>query len=490
MNLKHNSMKKFFILLSLVNLLFSKGMAQQIKANFSYSTFYSPTNEPYLETYLYFNGNSLKYKLNSNNNWQATVEVTYIFKQGDKIVDFKKYNIQSPEATDSNAVKVNFYDQQRIALSNGKYDFEISLRDLNLSEKNFSTTQEIEIDYKVDEIQLSDITLIESFKKSETKNILTKSGYDLMPYASDFFPEDFEKMLFYVEVYNTEKVLAKDEPFLINYFIESFESKQIVGSYRGFKRETPKTVNPLLTSFDIQKLPSGNYNLVVEIKNKENKTITLKKVFFQRSNPSANELLISDDYVNSFVAVISPAELEEYIKSTSPISTQIELNFAKNQLSNKDPELMRQYFYNFWLTRNSSNPEEEWKKYKELVKTAETEFSTSIKKGYETDRGRIFLKYGKPNTLTEMKNETSTYPYEIWHYYGIEGRSNVKFIFYSPDIVSNDYPLLHSTLPGEIYNAQWKVELHKRTNQPRDLNETKPRDYMHDRTDEFFTLPR
>ncbi|HRP59730.1 MAG TPA: hypothetical protein PK833_05510, partial [Vicingus sp.] len=84
-----------------------------IKANFSYSTFYSPTNEPYLETYLYFNGNSLKYKLNSNNNWQATVEVTYIFKQGDKIVDFKKYNIQSPEATDSNAVKVNFYDQQR-----------------------------------------------------------------------------------------------------------------------------------------------------------------------------------------------------------------------------------------------------------------------------------------------------------------------------------------------------------------------------------------
>lgn len=471
-------------------MLSNNGMAQQIKANFSFSTFSSPTNDPYIETYLYFNGSSLVYKTNSNNKLQATIEVTYIFKQGDKIVDFKKYNVQSPEAADSLATKLNFYDQQRIPLPNGKYDFEIVLKDINSPEKEFTTLQELDIDYKGTNIELSDITLIESFKKSETKNILTKSGYDMLPYTADFYPEDFEKMLFYVEVYNTEKVLEKDEPFLIDYFIESYESKQIAGNYRSFKRETPKTVNALLTSFDIQKLPSGNYNLVVEIKNKENKSLALKKVFFQRSNPAANEILVSSDYINSFVTAISPTELEDFIKSTSPISSQIELNFAKNQLSNKDPELMRQYFYNFWLTRNSANPEEEWKKYRELVKTAEKEFSTSIKKGYETDRGRIFLKHGKPNTLTEMKNETSTYPYEIWHYYGIEGRSNVKFIFYSPDIISNDYPLLHSTLPGEIFNAQWKVELHKRTNQPRDINETQPREYMHDRTDEFFALPR
>lgn len=483
-------MKKFFIFSILALMLSNNGMAQQIKANFSYSTFSSPTNEPYIETYLYFNGSSLVYKTNSNNKLQATVEVTYIFKQGDKIVDFKKYNVQSPEATDSLAEKLNFYDQQRIPLPNGKYDFEIVLKDINSPVKEFTTFQELDIDYKGTNIELSDITLIESFKKSETKNILTKSGYDMLPYTADFYPEDFEKMLFYVEVYNTEKVLEKDEPFLIDYFIESYESKQIAGNYRSFKRETPKTVNALLTSFDIQKLPSGNYNLVVEIKNKENKSLALKKVFFQRSNPAANEILVSSDYINSFVTTISPTELEDFIKSTSPISSQIELNFAKNQLSNKDPELMRQYFYNFWLTRNAANPEEEWKKYRELVKTAEKEFSTSIKKGYETDRGRIFLKHGKPNTLTEMKNETSTYPYEIWHYYGIEGRSNVKFIFYSPDIISNDYPLLHSTLPGEIFNAQWKVELHKRTNQPRDINETQPREYMHDRTDEFFALPR
>jgi hypothetical protein len=92
--------------------------------------------------------------------------------------------------------------------------------------------------------------------------------------------------------------------------------------------------------------------------------------------------------------------------------------------------------------------------------------------------------------LSELKNEPSSYPYEIWHYYSVEGRSNVKFIFYNPDVISNDYPLLHSTLPGEIYNAQWKVDLHKRTNVTRQIDQENPREYDQDKTNEYFALPK
>lgn len=483
-------MKRFVLTSILVLLAFQAILAQGIKASFSYSTFYSPNNEPYLETYLNFEGNSIKYVQNNEKKWQGTVEITYIFKKGDSIVDFKKYNLQSPLYNDSISVKSNFFDEQRISIPNGKYDFEISLRDVKTTNKAYSTIQQLEINYSPSNIALSDITLIESFKKTEEKTILSKSGYDLLPYTSDYFPEGFEKLLFYVEIYNAEKTMKTDTAFLINYFIESYENNQIVGNYRSFKRESPKPVNLLLSSFDIKKLPSGNYNLVVELRNKNNELLAFKKIFFQRSNSGANELLISDDYINSFVMLMSAEEVEASIKSLAPLSTKVELNFAKNQLSAKDPDLMRQYFYNFWLTRNATQPEEEWKKYKELVKIADTRFSTSIKKGYETDRGRIFLKYGKPNTISELKDEPSSYPYEIWHYYGIEGKSNVKFIFYSTDIISNDYPLLHSTMPGEIYNASWKVELHKRTNQPRDINETNPREYSQDKTEEYFSLPK
>ena len=183
-------------------------------------------------------------------------------------------------------------------------------------------------------------------------------------------------------------------------------------------------------------------------------------------------------------------QLEEHIKSLEPISTPIEINFANNQLKGKDIDLMQQYFYNFWLTRNENDPKKEWETYMKNVNMVNEKYSTTIKKGYITDRGRTFLKHGKPNSISERKNEPSAHPYEIWHYYQTEKFSNIKFVFYDPDGISNDYPMLHSTLPGEINNPQWRISLHNRTNQPRDPAETQNRDHYGGRSDDFFNNPR
>jgi GWxTD domain-containing protein len=483
-------MKKLILLLLIGCLVSPFVEAANMQANFTYCSFYNQEKGPYLETYLSFVGESLIYKKNENGKFQSGVEVVLIFKQADKIIDYKKYNLLSYEYDDSLAVKTNMIDQQRISLPNGDYDFEISLRDINTTEQPFVNTQKLKIDYNENEISISDIELIESFKKTEEKGILSKSGFDLLPYTSDFFSEDFEKIAFYAEVYNASKIFGENEDFLINTYIESYETKNIIGNYKSFKREKAKPVNVVFSSFNIEKLPSGNYSLVVEARSKTNELLISKKIFFQRSNPSVSTLLISDDYINSFVTQMSNSQLEDNIKCLVPISSKSELSFAENQLGASDIELKRQFFYNFWLTRNPTNPEEEWKKYKELVDITQDKFATSIKRGYETDRGRVFLKHGKPNTLSELKNEPSSYPYEIWHYYSVEGRSNVKFIFYNPDVISNDYPLLHSTLPGEIYNAQWKVDLHKRTNVTRQIDQENPREYDQDKTNEYFALPK
>ena len=81
-----------------------------------------------------------------------------------------------------------------------------------------------------------------------------------------------------------------------------------------------------------------------------------------------------------------------------------------------------------------------------------------MRKGYETDRGRIYLKYGPPNTITDRPNEPSAYPYQIWHCYALQ-RFNKKDSFLSSDLVSNDYVILHSTLQGEYFNNNWKTDL-------------------------------
>lgn len=480
---------KLFLIITFFFFSF-QSFAGNLKAYFTYCTFNSPEKGPYIETYLSVIGNSTNYKKNENGKLQSSVEVTLVFKQSDSVKTFKKYNLLSPELTDSTAEKVNFMDQQRISLPNGNYEFEISLKDIYSEEAPFHSTQTLNIDYPNDKISISDIELIESLKETKSKSIISKSGYDIIPYTSDFYPEDFNKIAFYTELYNTDKVLGKDEPFLLSYYIESKESGKVVGNYSSFSRETAKPVNVVLNSFTIEKLPSGNYNLVVEAKNKTNELLIRKKIFFQRSNPEATPLLVSQDYLNSFVANMSKEELSEHIASIEPISTQVEKDFAVNQLKGKDEELMRQYFYNFWITRNDVDPELDWNKYYEQVKITNKLFSTGIKKGYATDRGRIYLRHGKPNTRSVFTSEPNAYPYEIWHYYKIDNFSNKRFVFYNPDVITNDYPLLHSDMQGYINYPQWKVQLHKRTNQPIDMDTQEQQGHYGSRATDFFNNPR
>ncbi len=483
-------MKKSLLLILVTFLTCFSLSAENLKAYFTYCTFNSPENGPYIETYLSVVGNSVIYQQNAANNYQGTIEVTLIFKQGDEIKKFKKYNLLSPEVKDSLAIKDNFIDQQRISLLNGDYEFEILIKDINSANPPFKSTQILTINYPKDKITISDVELVESIKKTTSKSIITKSGYDIIPYTSDFYPESFDKIAFYTEIYNTNKILGENESFLINYFIESTETNNVAGTFKGFSRETTQPVNVMLKSFSIEELPSGNYNLVIEARNKTNEVLATKKIFFQRSNPKATPILLSDNYINTFVDNMNAAEIAEYIKSVEPISNNIEINFANNQLKGKDETLMKQYFYNFWITRNQTDPETEWKNYLELVNSTNKLFSTGIKKGYTTDRGRTYLKYGKPNTRSEFKSEPSAYPYEIWHYYKIEGFSNKKFIFYSPDVVTNDYPLLHSDMPGHINNPQWKVQLHKRTNQPIDMEDPNNSGHYGNRANDYYNNPR
>jgi len=478
-------MLKYLLTLLITVLISSQLYSNNLKAYFTYSTFYSPSDGPYIETYLSIIGNSAVF-----NNNQAVIEITYVFKQGEEIKKFKKYNLLSPTLKDSLAEKPDFADQQRISLPNGNYDFEITIRDTNSTTPPFKSIQKISLDYTQDKITVSDIELVEALTKSETKSILSKGGYDILPYTSDFYPESFEKIAFYVEIYNTDKILSNYEEYLINYAIEASESKATIGNHKGFIREKVKPVSIVLKSFPIKNLPSGNYNLVIEVRNKSNELVTSKKIFFQRSNPQVTPIILSDDFQNSFVNKIPAENLKEYIECIQPISTNIEVSFATNQLKGNDETLMRQFFYNFWITRNDVEPEKEWNKYYKKVEITQQQFATAIKKGYETDRGRVFLKYGKPNSRMEVKSEPNSYPYEIWHYYQAKNFSNTKFVFYNPDLITNDYPLLHSNLPGELKNPQWKVQLHKRTNSPIDMNEKNNSEHWGDRAGDYYNNPR
>jgi GWxTD domain-containing protein len=480
-------MKKLFVFIfCIASVVFNSLANSKVTAYLTFASFNVPAKTPYIETYLSIIGNSVKFIKNNDGKFQGAVDISISFTQNGEFKTGQKYTLNSPTTSDTSLGSPNFIDQQRFSLSNGSYVMEVSISDKNNpAEKPFSTQVPITINFTEDRVLLSDFQLLESYTKSSQPSIITKSGYDLIPYVSTFYPENIQKLKFYSEIYNSKKIIGNEQKMVINYFIETYEKRTKLNDYTAFSKQNTNDVNILLAELDISKLPSGNYNLVVEVRDKENKIQAEQKLFFQRQN-SKGLLSYTDlksvEVKNTFVTAYTNVDtLSEYIRCIRPISGFSEVQYAQNQLKEKNLESMQQFFYNFWHSRNEKEPQLTWLEYYKEVMKVNKEFTTYGLKGYDTDRGRVYLQYGAPDQRSKVDVEPSAYPYEIWEYsrlvdkallttYPDNKQSNKKFVFYNPDLVTNKYTLIHSTAQGETYNTRWEMLIHKRDTQSNDYD--------------------
>lgn len=447
--------------LVVISLLFSSTVSSTDLSAYLYmAQFKSPVDGPYIETYLDIVGNTVKFQNNTDGEFQSKLEILFLFKQNNEIKVFEKYILESPIVTDTSLNYPNFTDVQRIAIENGIYNFELKIKDLYDTTNVFTYKNIVTIDMSAD-YTFSDIELIESHKKSTKESIINKNGVDLLPYISSFFPTHIDTLTFYAELYSN----AKTNDFLLQYYIEDIKSKKALNEFTYSNKINLKRVKPIFTSLNIEDLKTGNYNLVLSLRSKENVELCQKIFFFQRYN---DRIIETTDTINiktysiaELAGISEIAQMEDYVKSIFPIMNQKQIYRANNALGSKDIDIIKNFFNSFWGSY-SNDPEGDWAIYKIQLDRVNLSYSSQIKKGYETDRGSIFLRFGPPNDINRSEHEPSTYPYEIWHYYKIGTETNKKFIFYNPELVGADYHILHSDVRGEKYNPNWQLDLTKR----------------------------
>jgi GWxTD domain-containing protein len=459
-------MKKILLICTLaIFVLPITSEAKKLKAYLSYYTFNTPEQEPYLETHISVNGNSVEYTKNKKNLFQGSIGITIIIKQDELIISAEKFNLLSPELTDTTNIASNFIDQKRYKLPNGKYNFELTIVD-NGNEKNKEVVkQDFEINYEKNKISISDIILLESYAKASANKQFNRNGLEMIPFVNNFLPTNVSKLIFYSEIYNTQ-LLTANETYLLSYYLQNANGSNKLSNYTQNKKVLAKDVIVLLNEFDISLLPSGSYYVVVELRNRNNEIIASKSNFFQRSNKALSGDISSISGIafdNSFAAKYNKEEMIENIKCLAPISIQQELDYTKTLLANDDETLMRQYLIYFWEKRHPGESAIKWAEYEEQVKIVNAKFSSPFTKGYASDRGYIFLKYGAPNNIRFNDMDNQAYPYEIWQYFKIKTFSNRKFVFFSPDNIRNEMVLLHSNLVGERNDPQWKYKIMART---------------------------
>ena len=115
------------------------------------------------------------------------------------------------------------------------------------------------------------------------------------------------------------------------------------------------------------------------------------------------------------------------------IITDEELQAFKHLSNDEERD---QFIENFWLRRNPNpdSPENEFREEHYARIAYANEHFAAGKAGWRTDRGHIYIAFGKPDSIDshpsggsynrpmeEGGGETSTFPFEIWHYRYIEG---------------------------------------------------------------------
>lgn len=432
-----------------------------IDASISYARFFSPQGN-YLEVYLHVIGQSVSPTEVTDSTVQGAVNVLILFEQEGTIVKYDHYRLNSPE---SERV-VDFVDIKRYGLANGDYTLAVLVEDAADSTNVREYRTDFNIQFNEQGLQQSDIQLLASARQGEEGSPFVKHGLLLEPLPYHFYGRGANVLSFYHEIYNSEQAIG--DVFVATYKIDQLSNQTENTLIIGHKRQDPAAINPIVQQVDISELPSGNYRLNLEIRNRAREVIGTKSVYFQRSNPlvDAEQLetaLASVSLDDEFVGDMSKEELRYSLLAIVPHMPQGDVEMVDIIMKKDSLNAQKSYLYSFWARQNPANPQIAHDEYMEVAKAVDDLFQSGFRNGFETDRGYVYLKYGQPNDIVRNETEPSAPPYEIWSYDNIDrtNQNNVRFIFYNPSLAADDFVLLHSDVIGEIQNPQWQMELYR-----------------------------
>ncbi len=466
-------MKKFLLALFILPALVQ---AKRTNLYISLSEFMTDQRENYIEIYFGIHNNSLDYLKNEQGKFLGGLETTIAIYKDSNIVAADRFRIMSPAYADTSNLNELLYHQQRFLLDKGKYRLSITIQDINDTAESYSIERPLQLTVSKDFSDHSQVIFLEDFKPAglETNNAYTRSGFTLYPIISTgtpFLPESLNHLSFYNELYNLDLSLGESKDFVLRYFLEDDNTGKALNKYGGFSRKKAAPVIPILTKLNIEDLPTGNYQLVIEALNAKGESVLKHKTFFYRRNAS-NEVLAGSfeqrQITGTFVDRLGNLDsIYQFVDYLYPISTERERIIQENLLAEANEMRLKQYFYAFWMERKPLAPEETWQEYHKQVRIANQLFTSGLRKGYKSDRGRIWLMYGKPDQVDRRDMEPNMPPYIIWQYNNIATpytvpQNNKIFIFGEFEPSTREFQLIHSTAIGELQSRDWRRDLYYR----------------------------
>ncbi len=158
----------------------------------------------------------------------------------------------------------------------------------------------------------------------------------------------------------------------------------------------------------VDSLSDGNYQLTLALNDQKNNLLWQSQHKVMVQNP----------------AILTKGDFEEKIAQVEYISRRGEYDTLKRAGIEQRDSLWRV----FWKSRDPT-PDTEKNEYRdayyEKIHFANNNFGSSLRPGWRTDMGRVYIKFGQPDEIEKHPFETDSQPYEVWYYY----QEGLKIIF-------------------------------------------------------------
>jgi len=453
---------KRIIFVFILNLFFTSLIYSQlgyIPINVDYATFKGANDKTYTEVYISFYQQDLMYILEDTVN-VAKFSHSVTITKNDSIIYESTRNYKNSSSENTQNFTNQFMDVFSVDMDKGTYILKVNIHDKN-SNKTGEFKTEISVPEYGDDFLLSRIQFASKIDgNGDDSNFSRKNGVKIYPNVSRTFTILNPVMYFYFEGYNLQSGDDGNSVYSYNYYITDGDGKK-VREYAAKQKTAYKNTIAEATGINVIALPSGSYVFNIELNDlNANKMISTNKnfnIYKPDRNKSNQQLAAQIDGYEEYTGYKHEDLIDEFEK-IKYIALSEEIDIFEN-LTEDDG--MKRFLSNFWKRRDPK-PETAVNEYKmvyfENIRLADVNYSTSFKKGWRTDRGRVILIYGRPDEIERNPNELDAQPYEIWFYYSLEGGS--QFIF--ADLSGNgNYELLHSTFRNEIKDPDWQLRIQK-----------------------------
>lgn len=414
--------------------------------------------QPYVESYFHV-VNSTVNTIDTTS--KKKLKILVLFKKDQDIVQFDQFILENSLSQPG----LDFVMLKRYAVKPGKYNFVFEATDLS-DEKNFYKDSVV-LDVLPKKINpfISDIQLYSTTTAIDNDEI-ARNGlfYEQIPFS--YVNPDIHELGVYSEAYNTGKLKGEKGYFKV-LFKQLKDGAKTSILYKNWIPFAISDESYFDQKFDISMFPSGQYMLQLGLAGADKVLLDSAFYYFIVSNPTYDQKILntpSDEIAQSFVGKLTLDELNYALRA---IHMNVKQNDVKvlNEIINNTQRISKENFlYNYYKDLSPVNPEAYYTQYMEVAKAVDKKFKAGMGFGFETDRGIIFMKYGKPSDLLNVSDDPVAPPYEIWVYYSLPklNQGNVKFLFYNPFLDDADYRLLTSNARGEIQNRDWKKTLYNK----------------------------